>query len=247
MIVRKTRFYSFAEFFFDEEPPSPHVDIIEHFQRSRPIPGVRCSDFWTIHVDLGRDARALFADMSKTCRYKVGRAERDELKEEAWMSARGELLDDFITFFDRFASGKGLPLAPAERLRALAKAGVLDLSEVTRCDEVLVWHAYLRAGNRVRLLHSASLFRDHSDPAIRNLIGRANRYLHWRDLLRYKEAEIPLFDFGGWYNGRDNDELLRINAFKEEFGGRIVREFHCAVPVSVRGRLVLHARRLRTR
>jgi len=96
-------------------------------------------------------------------------------------------------------------------------------------------------------LHSASLFREYSDTPTRNLIGRANRNLHWHDLLRYKEAGVPLFDFGGWYDGRDDEEQLRINAFKEEFGGRVVREFHCAVPASLRGRIVLFARRYRGR
>jgi hypothetical protein len=247
MIIRETQFYRLAEVFFDEEPVSPHVDIIEHYQRSRPIPGARSKDFSTIHIDLTRDAQALFADLSKTCRYKVRRAERDELEDKAWMSARGELVDDFIAFFDQFAHGKGLPPAPADRLHTLAEAGVLDLSTVSRDDDALVWHAYLRSGNRARLLHSASLFREHTDTGARNTIGRANRYLHWHDLLRYKRAGIPLFDFGGWYAGRDDEDLLRINAFKEEFGGRVVPEFHCAVPASLRGRMVLCARRFRSR
>lgn len=247
MIVRETHFYRLAEVFFDEEPDNADADVIEYFQRSAPVPGARCSDFHTIHIDLTRDAQALFADVSKTCRYKIRRSEREDLKEEAWMSARGALVDHFIAFFDRFATGKGRPPAPAERLHTLAEAGALDLSTVSRGDDALVWHAYLRAGNRARLLHSASLFREHSDTATRNLIGRANRCLHWHDLLRFKEAGIPLFDFGGWYSGRDDEDLLRINAFKEEFGGRVVPEFHCAVPTSARGRMVLLARRVRNR
>lgn len=247
MIVRDTRFYRLAEVFFDEEPATADVDIIEHFQRSRPISGTRCTDFYTTHIDLTRDEQALFADLTKTCRYKVRRAEREELKEEAFMGARGAMVDDFIAFFDRFATGKGLPPAPAERLHTLAEVGALDLSTASRDDEALVWHAYIRAGNRARLLHSASLFREFSDTATRNMIGRANRCLHWHDLLRYKDAGVPVFDFGGWYSGRDDEELLRINAFKESFGGSVVPEFHCAVPTSMRGRMVLIARRLRNR
>ncbi|MDP9332391.1 MAG: GNAT family N-acetyltransferase [Actinomycetota bacterium] len=246
MIVRQTRFYRLAEFFFDEESQRPDVDVIEHFQRSRPIPGARCRDSYTHHLDLTQDPQTLFSAFSPTCQYQIRRAERDELKEEAWMSARDDLADDFIAFFNRWARGKGLPPAPAERLRALTKAGVLDLSTVTRHDDTLVWHAYLRAGNRARLLHSASLFREHNDTAAPNMIGRANRYLHWHDLLRYKDAGIALFDFGGWY-GKDEDERLRISAFHESFGGRVVPEFHCAVPTSTRGRMVMFARRLRNR
>ncbi len=250
MIVRQTRFYRLAEVFFDEEADQADeadVDVIEYFQRPTPVRGARCTDFSTIHIDLTRDESAIFADLSKTCRYNIHRAERDELKEEAWTSARYGLVDDLIAFFDRFASGKGIPPAPAERLHTLASAGFLDLSMVSRHDEALVWHAYLRTDTRARQLHSASLFREHDDTRTRNLIGRANRYLHWHDILRYKEAGVVIFDFGGWYHGQNDEELLRINAFKEEFGGRVVPEFHCAVPASVRGRMVLFARRLRDR
>ncbi|HEY5077302.1 MAG TPA: hypothetical protein VIJ48_07355 [Acidimicrobiia bacterium] len=247
MIVRQTRFYRLAEFFFDEEPARPRVDIIEHFQRSSPIPGARCSDFHTIHIDLTQDAETLFAGLSETCRYKIRRADREDLKPEAWMSAHDEVVDDFIAFFDRFAREKGFPPASPERLRALADAGVLDLSTVSRDDDVLVWHAYLRAGSRARLLHSPSLVREYNDAATPNMIGRANRYLHWHDLLRYQDAGFPLFDFGGWYAGRKDPELLRINDFKESFGGQIASEFHCAVPTSMRGRTVLLGRRLRNR
>jgi hypothetical protein len=243
MIVRETRFYRLAEVFFDEEADDADADVIEYFQRSTPVSDARSTDFYTLHLDLTQAPETLFSGFSKTCRYEVRRGERDDLKKEAWMSACGERVDEFIAFFDRFASGKGLPPAPEERLHTLAEAGVLDLSTVSRDDDPLVWHAYLRAGNRARLLHSASLFREHNDTGTRNMIGRANRYLHWHDLLRYRDAGVPLFDFGGWYSGRDDEALLKINVFKEAFGGRVVPEFHCAVPASVRGRMVLLARR----
>jgi len=247
MIVRQARFYRLAEVFFDDDSAPPPVDIIEHFQRSRPLPRAQCADFHTLHLDLTQDAERLFSAFSKTCQYGIRRAERDDLKEDAWTSARDEQLDDFIEFYNRFAHAKAIPPAPAERLHTLASARLLDLTTVTRHDDTLVWHAYLRTGNRARQLHSASRFREHTDTATRNLIGRANRYLHWHDILLYKEAGIPLFDFGGWYAGRVDEELLRINAFKEEFAGRVVREYHCAVPRSIRGRMVLFARRCRNR
>jgi hypothetical protein len=129
---------------------------------------------------------------------------------------------------------------------ALAKADALDLSRVRmESGKVLVWHAHLWTPSRARLLHSASLYRESDDTGFRNLIGRANRWLHWRDMLRYKAQGITAYDWGGWYAGDENEELLRINRFKDEWGGRVAHEFHCALPGSPRGRLVLAARRLR--
>jgi hypothetical protein len=247
MIVRRTRFYRLAEVFFDEDADEVEADVVEYFQRPTPVGGSRCADFHTIHLDLTRDEDSLFAAFSRSCRYNVRRAERDDLTETRAVSAGRDIVGEFVAFFDRFAAGKGLPRAPAGRLAQIAAAGQLDLSSVAANGQTLVWHAYLRAGSRARQLHSASLFRERDDSSARNLIGRANRYLHWQDIRHYKGAGLPLFDFGGWYAGRDDHDLLRINAFKEEFGGSIVREFHCAVARSMRGRLVLLGRQLRKR
>lgn len=247
MIVRPTRFYRLAEIFFDEEVDVPDVDLLEYIQRPAPVPGSRWREFSTLHLDLTQDESALLAGLSRSCRAKLRRAERDEIDVEVWSPAPPGVLEVFIEFFDRFAGGKGIRPAPAGRLRAFCDDGVLDLSVATRHGRPLVWHAHLRTRSRVLLLHSPSLFREIPDSSRRNLIGRANRVLHWHDILRYKAAGFPLLDFGGWYPGTEDQELLRINRFKAEFGARLVREFHCEVPVSVRGRAALLVRRCRRR
>jgi len=247
VIVRQTRFYRLAELFFDEEGAPPAVDVVEYFQRSQPRPERRARnrEFHTLHIDLEQDPELLFSTFSKNCRYKIRRAEREGFEELTWSPATPAKVDEFVAFCERSSVGKGLPPAPAERLHALCDADLLDLSAVTCHADPLVWHANLRAQGRARLLHSASLYREIDDTGMRNRVGRANRYLHWRDLLQYQQIAVPLYDFGGWYQGRDDQELLRINAFKEEFGGRHVREFHAAVPITLRGRAVLRARDLR--
>ena len=70
-------------------------------------------------------------------------------------------------------------------------------------------------------------------------MGRANRYLFWHDIIRYKEQGLKLFDFGGWYPGTTDNMRLEINRFKEGFGGRVVREYNCEQITSVRGWLLL--------
>jgi hypothetical protein len=104
---------------------------------------------------------------------------------------------------------------------------------------VLVWHAYHRGRERVRLLHSVSLYRTTEDSARRNLVGRANRYHHWQDICRFRADAIALYDFGGWYEGARDREKVRINAFKEEFGGIIVPTFSCQLAITVKGQVVV--------
>jgi hypothetical protein len=247
MIVRQTRLYRLAELFFDEGVVPDDVDVIEYFQWSEPLPGTRYSDFYTLHLDLTQAPETLWAGISKNCRDKIHRAEgRDGLVEKHWSPASGAL-GEFIDEFDRFADSKGIPPAPRERLRRLDDAGVLDISAALSEGKPLVWRCHMRAAGRARALHKASLYRSANEPAARTMMGRASRYLQWQDILYYQGLGMRLYDFGGWYHGHTDADLLRINNFKAQFGGQVVREFHCARAASWRGRAVLSARALRRR
>lgn len=93
-------------------------------------------------------------------------------------------------------------------------------------------------------MHCVSLYRELAESSVRNAMGRANRYLFWKDVLRHKEAGLETFDFGGWYPGGTNQALLNINRFKEEFGGSIRREYNCRQIRSLKGRIVLSMARI---
>jgi hypothetical protein len=245
-VLRRCRFYELAEVFFGGDVEASGADVIEFLQHPRPVGGAPFQEAWTLLVELTPPPAQLRAAMNKTTRYEIKRAEeRDGLHYSSWdASSRALPLDAFLRFFNRFAASKGLDRAPAQRLRAMARAGVLDLSCATDGDgTVLVWHAHLRAPGRVRLLHSTSLFREQQNSADRSRIGRANRWHHWRDMLRFRDEGFSTFDLGGWYAGEDDAELLRINQYKQAFGGRLVKEYNFSIAGSTRGRLVLLARR----
>jgi lipid II:glycine glycyltransferase (peptidoglycan interpeptide bridge formation enzyme) len=72
------------------------------------------------------------------------------------------------------------------------------------------------------------------------MLGRANRYHHWEDMLRFKKSGISVYDFGGWYVGDTDQEKLRINDFKNKFGGQIVKNFNCNYCINIKGSLYLH-------
>jgi lipid II:glycine glycyltransferase (peptidoglycan interpeptide bridge formation enzyme) len=100
-------------------------------------------------------------------------------------------------------------------------------------------HAYFIVDNTVRLLHSCSLFRDTDDHECQNLVGRANRLLHWDDILYFKRNNYLLYDFGGIYQGDRDKEKIQIAQFKNSFGGEIKCGYSYMQPVTFKGMLYL--------
>ena len=233
-------FVRIADLYFDEQPPELNADVARYVQWSRPIPQARWTSFCTIVIDLHKDPAVLMADMTANTRYEIRRAERDGLIHHASADCTPEVLREFCDFYDGFAALTGLRRVNRSRLKVLAACGVLYLSQVEDgSGNVLVWHAYWHAGRRVRLLHSAALHKAVPDASRRALIGRANRYHVWRDMLTFREAGFLVFDLGGWYAGTADHKRLAINWFKKGFGGEIVENFNGLRPLSLKGRMAV--------
>lgn len=225
MISYKKASLRIAETWFDENANGVQVDIIRHFQHPNPIAEAQCSPFHTIVIDLDKDPDLLLARMNRVTRYEIRRADKDNLTHQMWLATDSNCLVEFLRFYDAFAAQTGLPKRRSVRLEKFAEAGALSLSVVRGKEGVpFVWHAYYRTNERVRLLHSASLERDSGH---RNLLGRANRYHHWQDVLAFRAQGTKIFDLGGWYDGISDSKKLSINQFKEGFGGQIVVDYNC--------------------
>jgi len=245
MITYKSRFLTRAEVWYDNEPDKTRpVDWIFYRQRSHPLPGAVTK--YTYVIDLKQSSEQLLNNLSKDTAYKIRRArDRDKIVCECCDPQDPAVMDHFEEMYNAFAAMKGR--APLHRawMESMAAAGVLDLSVAKDPQgNVLVYHANYRDSHRATSLESPSLYRKLSAGAQRNLIGRANRYLTWTDILRYKEQGLKCFDFGGWYPGSADQERLDINRFKEGFGGQVAREYQSEQILTFKGWVVLHAARL---
>ena len=247
MIRLEGRAVIYGEVWFDEEPPPPAhagVDIIEYRCRPSPIPNARTATLLSLQTDLTAPPEAIVGGFHGGCRYLVRRAEaKDRLRHEVIRDA-GDSLDEFADFYDGFARQKGLWLADRHWLSRVAVEGQLVLSCASRRSEPLVWHAHLRSGRTVRLAYSASCFRG-MESGYRSLVGRANRWLHWHDMLHFKEAGLECYDWGGVFADESTPERAGINQFKRMFGGQRVVHYECTVPATPRGRLWLALRERR--
>jgi len=186
MIIIKTRFLTTGEVWFNDEPTNEKVDVLVFRQRPSPVSGTRCSSFYTILIDVTKSTDDLFASFSKETRYEIRCAEtKDSFICLHWFENNQNVLRQFISFYNRFAETKGLSAINERWLIALVNANALALSCCCTSDnEDLVWHAYYRCPERVRLLYSASLYREAATGAYRSMVGRAKRFLHWKDILK---------------------------------------------------------------
>ena len=241
MHIHTSRFLVRGEVWFDSEPGQARVDWILYRQRSHAVPGARWRYFHTVVLDLNQSAEALQQQMHNSTAYKIRRArDKDKVVCECRNPVSCEMLDGFEEEYKRFAAIKGLTPLDRPLLDQLAKDGCLELSHVKdHGGKPLAYHVYYHSPDRSCLLHAVSFYQLLSDSVARNAMGRANRYLYWRDILRHQEQGLKLFDFGGWYPGSTNHELLEINRFKEGYGGRVVREYNCEKIVSLKGWMVL--------
>jgi lipid II:glycine glycyltransferase (peptidoglycan interpeptide bridge formation enzyme) len=85
------------------------------------------------------------------------------------------------------------------------------------------------------MLYSGSVLAESGDSATRNLVGRANRYLHWHDIRLFKERGFDLYDFGGLDVDERTPKTAGIARFKRGFGGRVVPVYSLTKARSLRG------------
>jgi len=233
-----------ADAFFDEPLPAGGVDVFMLYEWPTAVAGGMCTPFSTIIVDLAKDPEKLLADMNSETRYEIRRASnKDALIYESFESPKPDDVLRFAVFYEEFAASKGLLPMDRSVLQRAADAGLLDLSTVGLSpSEPAIWHAYYRDRGRAILRYSASMYRNNSDKEYRARLGRANRYHHWQDMLRFREAGDLVYDFGGWYAGTEDSDMLRINKFKEGFGGTVIQTYNCVLPKTWKGKFAFTVR-----
>jgi hypothetical protein len=243
LIVTKSHFCTLGEIWYDEDPNQiVGLDVISYRQWAHPIAGFQFDESYTMQVDLTESQDELWSRIGKNCRYKIKRAAaKDHVLYEYWEHPDAHVINEFSDFYDRFAAQKDLVKISRASLANRVNAGVIDLSHVKLKDGTsLVWHAHYRSNHGALLLYSASI-KNKDNTAYQSVLGRANCYHHWQDILRFKTAGLWFYDFGGWDTG-NNQTWLGINSFKEKFGGEIVKYFNYSQGITIKGKLYLYLR-----
>lgn len=179
--------------------------------------------FETLITDLTEEPEDIKGHFTKNCKYEVNRAGREDICVNTMSGSElGEAdIDEFLTFFVDFWKSKDMNLNDPEGLRreliSYRENESLAFSIAFIGNKPSVYHTYIYDNERTRLWHSASLYRNMEDEGDnRKIVGIANRYLHYADMLYFKEKGLKIYDWGGAGRGED---VLNITKFKESFGG----------------------------
>ena len=194
MIRIDRRGATYCEVWYDEEPRGDAgVDIVIYRHRKVPVADARSTPSLSLVTDLCVDEEAIADGFSRNCRYKIRRAETKDGLRMDLITEPESRLDEFRAFYDAFARQKALPLSDRQWLVAACKARQLVLTVASQSAEALVWHAYVMSGETAGLLHSGSCYRNREGD-YRALVGRANRWLHWKDMLQLKAMGTQCYD-----------------------------------------------------
>lgn len=195
--------------------------------------------FNTLFIDLRKDVNELFSELHKNTRAKITKAQKDKLNFIHFSPPTDEQIQELSLFYDEFAKAKGIRRSNKNKMRALRDRNALVISLVSDHDNrPLCYHAYAADGTRATLLYSASR-RFSKDSAERNLVGRANRYLHWQDIVYFKDKGYLTYDFCGFDKDSKDPQVANISQFKKGFGGKEWVEYKFYRARSFFGKLVL--------
>lgn len=225
-IIIKERILSYRLKLFYESPAI--IDCIRFVQHNAAkntsrVFGFKREAFFTKLIDLTLSSEGLLLQCRKNTKYEIKRAEKEGIR----FGIENDP-DAFTEFYKSFARSKSTA-------KEIVEMGIdyirhykdnIIITKAAMDNDVLAMHSYVvdKGGRRARLLHAASLFRDENEVQRKNLAGRANRFLHFQDMLYFKDHGFEIYDMGGYAYNTDAPELKSINDFKDSFGGELAEE-----------------------
>lgn len=213
-------FFSVSDSILSAEP-GEKADIHYYLQSPQNV-GNALQDFYTLLIDLQQPEEEIRSGIYHRTLAEINSfISNQHFQHKILFPVPGKELKDFIKRFDSFAEEKKIRKAEVQRLKAYNTAGILAISFIRQNEKVLCINFYRLTQERATNLHSFTVKGNFGS----SHLGRAHRTLHWLDILAFKKEKVSAYDFGGWYAGTNDKDLLNINAFKEQFTKHKVKEY----------------------
>lgn len=209
MIREKRKWLTYT--YFDRDPGLKLNTVHLFSPVKKKITGMIRIPFPTMYIDL---KNGLFLDTwSKSARYKVGRAEKENLS----IKRDADLLPDILNLFMKTAQLKGLR---GHETGDFNSRPWIQCSAVFSDHKILAGHVWVmdHVEKRSLLFVNASDHQDEENDSA--LIGRAHYYLLWQDGLFLHQLGIETMDLHGYDLHIKDPALTGVYAWKEGTHGR---------------------------
>ncbi|NTW70841.1 MAG: hypothetical protein HGA49_01190 [Eubacteriaceae bacterium] len=246
-IVRESKGVKIEEVWFSQQKDNDKkADIISYCQTPTEF-AVLKKHSRTFITDLTKSEEALWNNIHKSCQQQIRKAQREGISTTMAFSESltADSIREFVFSHHLFLEEKKLPSSKneTEYLTLLWESGNLAISKALWGDKILACHVTIYDSEVARGLFSVSHYR--SDPCVnKNMVGRANRLLHYTDMLSFKNHGGKIYDWGGI---SDREEIRNITDFKSRFGGVEIDTFYVDEAVSLKGKLVLETKKIITK
>ena len=172
----------------------------------------------TLTNDLTLPEEELLQNIDKNVRYEIRRAGKENVACKTFGlgdAGISQVIDEFDQAYREMYRLKGLSVKSVGKyLREIGERGIISIAYLE--NRPVVYHVYIVGEGIARLLYSVSVFRECDSNNDRSAIARGNRYLHWNDMVLFKEQGFQIYDWGGYST---DPELENISKFKAGFGG----------------------------
>ncbi len=170
-------------------------------------------------IDLRSDEANIFKKIHKSTRADIRKAtENDEITYYGTDHPTGEQIKEFCMFYNLFAEKKGIALCSLERLQELRNHDALIMTVVRDKNSNILCASMLlqdRCCSQLYGLYGVSARLSTNSSKERNKIGRANKFLQWKEIQLAREKGFDWYNFGGEIH---QEKDLGVNDFKRRFG-----------------------------
>lgn len=183
-------------------------------------------EFYTLLIDLKQTETTIWDAIYQRTQSEIASfTANQDFEHSVLVNLSREDLQKFMELYDVFARHKNIRSAERFRLRAYNREGILAVSYIKQNGYFVCINFYRITAQRATNLYSFQLKHQLGNRFTGSHFGRAHRALHWLDIKAFKDWGVEFYDFCGWYSGKDNQELLNINQFKEQFTSLKVKEY----------------------
>ncbi|HZV70048.1 MAG TPA: hypothetical protein VFG10_10910 [Saprospiraceae bacterium] len=175
------------------------------------IPGMIRLPFPTMIIDLAKEN--FIEDWSKSTKYKVNRAEKENLE----IKRGHEILPDILKLFQKTAHVKKLR---GYSIEDFDSKPWIKCSAVYFENKILAGHIWMMDREEKRMLLFVNASDHHEEQNDSSLVGRAHYYLLWQDGIYYRTGGIEIMDLNGYKPQTEDPALKGVYAWKQGTHGR---------------------------